>query len=110
MSLNLNGTISPSKYRILLFSLNMNQSVTISKEWIQKQNTIISIIYKRITEELQKDTLHKNKTKKLLFTAVEIVPFEVERYLRFSPVRCSFYSTASPILSSVHSVLSPIRC
>ncbi len=29
-----NGTISPSKYKILLFSLNINQGVPISKEWI----------------------------------------------------------------------------
>ncbi len=73
---------------ILQFSLNMNQSVPISKEWISKHNTIIFIINTRITEELQKDSLHKNQTKKLFFTAVEIVPFEVERNSRLSPVRC----------------------
>jgi hypothetical protein len=42
----------------------------------------------RITDELQKDSLLENQTKKLFFTAVESVPFEVERNLRLSPVRC----------------------
>jgi hypothetical protein len=57
--------------------------------------------------------LETKQTKKLFFTAVEIVPFEVERNSRLSPVRCYVHCMLSPILMfspfcvDSHSMLSP---